>query len=79
MDITGLKMTNDNLGHAVGDELLIIAALPVAGRFLRKTDCVGRNIILPLRYCQIRNLAKAGKNSLNLPVPFDNYNKNHGA
>ncbi len=65
MDITGLKMINDNLGHAVGDELLIIAASLLRGGLLEKTDCVGRNWRMTnylLRYCQIRNLAKAGKN-----------------
>lgn len=40
-DITGLKLINDNLGHAVGDELLARAAL-ILRQALRLTDCVAR-------------------------------------
>ena len=40
-DITGLKMVNDNLGHAAGDELLAEAAT-LLRKPLRLTDCVAR-------------------------------------
>ncbi len=40
-DVTGLKMINDNLGHAVGDELLTKAASLLRGS-LRSSDCVAR-------------------------------------
>lgn len=40
-DITGLKLINDNLGHAVGDELLARAA-QILQQALRLTDCVAR-------------------------------------
>ncbi|MFG6375051.1 MAG: sensor domain-containing diguanylate cyclase [Desulfovibrio sp.] len=78
MDITGLKMINDNLGHAVGDELLIIAASLLRGG-LRKTDCVGRiggdEYLALLPNC---NLAKGKKLVEFIRARFDNYNKNHG-
>lgn len=41
VDITGLKMVNDYLGHARGDELLIKAA-SLMRSCLRRSDCVGR-------------------------------------
>lgn len=41
IDITGLKMINDYLGHARGDELLIKAAAIMRGA-LRRSDCIGR-------------------------------------
>lgn len=41
VDITGLKMVNDYLGHARGDELLISAASIMRGA-LRRSDCIGR-------------------------------------
>ncbi len=40
-DITGLKMINDNLGHAAGDEALAEAAA-LLRKPLRLTDCVAR-------------------------------------
>ena len=40
-DITGLKMINDNLGHAAGDEVLAEAAA-LLRKPLRLTDCVAR-------------------------------------
>lgn len=41
VDITGLKMVNDYLGHARGDELLTRAASIMRGA-LRRSDCIGR-------------------------------------
>lgn len=41
VDITGLKMVNDYLGHARGDELLTKAATLMRGA-LRRSDCIGR-------------------------------------
>lgn len=41
VDITGLKMVNDYLGHAKGDELLTEAATLMRGA-LRRSDCIGR-------------------------------------
>lgn len=41
VDITGLKMVNDYLGHAKGDELLTKAA-SLMRSCLRRSDCVGR-------------------------------------
>lgn len=41
VDITGLKMVNDYLGHARGDELLVNAAAIMRGA-LRRSDCIGR-------------------------------------
>ncbi|MBD5641825.1 MAG: sensor domain-containing diguanylate cyclase [Desulfovibrio sp.] len=41
VDITGLKMVNDYLGHARGDELLTKAA-SLMRSCLRRSDCVGR-------------------------------------
>lgn len=41
VDITGLKMVNDYLGHARGDELLTKAA-SLMRKSLRRSDCIGR-------------------------------------
>lgn len=41
VDITGLKMVNDYLGHARGDELLTSAA-SIMRNALRRSDCIGR-------------------------------------
>lgn len=41
VDITGLKMINDYLGHARGDELLTKAA-SLMRKSLRRSDCIGR-------------------------------------
>lgn len=41
VDITGLKMVNDYLGHARGDELLTTAATLMRSA-LRRSDCIGR-------------------------------------
>ncbi len=41
VDITGLKMINDNLGHLTGDEALTRAAAVLRGS-LRATDCIAR-------------------------------------
>lgn len=41
VDVTGLKMVNDYLGHARGDELLTKAA-SLMRSCLRRSDCVGR-------------------------------------
>lgn len=52
VDITGLKMINDYLGHAKGDELLTQAAT-LMREAVRRSDCIGRTggdefvIILP--------------------------------
>lgn len=42
VDITGMKMVNDNLGHARGDELLTKAASILRGS-LRRSDFISRN------------------------------------
>lgn len=39
LDINGLKFTNDNYGHQVGDELIIAAARSVNGAFTPKGVC----------------------------------------
>lgn len=41
VDITGLKMVNDTMGHAAGDELLTKAAL-ILRHSLRASDCIAR-------------------------------------
>lgn len=78
LDITGLKMYNDNLGHSMGDEILTKAATLLRA-CLRKTDCVGRiggdEFIALLANC---TLEKGKKLVEIIKERFDDYNKSPG-
>lgn len=74
VDITCLKMINDYLGHAMGDELLKKAAAIMRGA-LRRSDFIGRmggdEFIVLLPGCDYEK----GKKVLgNLASAFDSYN-----
>lgn len=79
LDITGLKMVNDNLGHMMGDEMLTKAATILRGS-LRRSDCIGRvggdEFIVLLPNCG----EEKGKKLLNkIKAAFDQYNSTkHG-
>lgn len=74
VDITGLKMINDNLGHAVGDEMLTKAAF-LLQHSLRQSDCIGRvggdEFIVLLPNC---NLEKGRKLLRKIENSFTEYN-----
>lgn len=74
VDITGLKMINDYLGHARGDELLTQAATLMRGA-LRRSDCIGRvggdEFIIILPGC---DHAKGEKVFQKLEKAFADYN-----
>lgn len=81
IDITGLKMINDTLGHAMGDELLTKSATLLQNS-LRASDCIARMggdefmVVLPNCNAQkgqkllkkIRDNFEAYNSSGNLPV-----------
>lgn len=75
VDITGLKMVNDYLGHAKGDELLTQAAT-LMREAVRRSDCIGRTggdefvIILP--GCDFR---KGKKVLAKLESAFEEHNR----
>lgn len=79
LDITGLKMINDYLGHAKGDELLTQAAAIMRGA-LRRSDFIGRmggdEFIVLLPGC---DFVKGKKVLGNLKSAFDAYNANNPA
>lgn len=74
LDITGLKMINDYLGHTRGDELLTQAATIMRGA-LRRSDFIGRmggdEFIVLLPGC---DYSKGLKVLSNLKAAFDSYN-----
>lgn len=76
MDISGLKMVNDSLGHGRGDELLTKAAALLHGA-LRQTDCIARvggdEFLALLPGCDL----KMGQKILTkIKDAFHNYNEN---
>lgn len=76
LDITGLKMINDYLGHARGDELLMTAASIMRGA-LRRSDCVARvggdEFLILLAGC---DEARGRKVLAKLKTAFASYNEN---
>ncbi|MDE5831758.1 MAG: sensor domain-containing diguanylate cyclase, partial [Desulfovibrio sp.] len=74
-DITGLKMINDSLGHAMGDESLTRAATIIRNS-LRATDCIARmggdEFIVILANC---NEEKGRKILDKIKKNFDAYNQ----
>lgn len=78
IDITGLKMINDSLGHAMGDELLTRAATIIRNS-LRATDCIARmggdEFLIILANC---NEEKGNKLLLKIKNNFDLYNLTAG-
>lgn len=76
VDITGLKMVNDNLGHARGDELLTKAA-SLLHKTLRQSDCIARvggdEFMVLLPACDYETGAKLLKK---IEKCFDDYNDN---
>lgn len=77
VDITGLKMVNDSLGHAVGDELLTKASTILCGA-LRASDFIARTggdeFLVLLPNC---NMAKGQKLLKKIQQAFDSYNASH--
>lgn len=77
VDITGLKMVNDYLGHARGDELLTAAATLMRSS-LRRSDCIGRiggdEFLILLPGCDD---GKGRKVLKKLATAFDAYNRDH--
>lgn len=77
IDITGLKMVNDYLGHARGDALLIRAAKLLRGA-LRRSDCIGRmggdEFLIILPGCDYR---KGTKVMRKLGAAISSYNSKH--
>lgn len=77
VDITGLKMINDYLGHARGDKMLIVAARLMQDA-LRRSDCVGRmggdEFIIILPQCSQKKGQRVLKKLENI---FGIYNSRH--